>query len=137
MRARHLRAAILGLTLGIALSRIGFGDFGEVHRMFLFADLRLFSTFAGAVALTMIGLRAFGRDRSFAPRRIHPGTIAGGVLFGVGWALCGACPAIVLVQLGSGYLPAIVTTVGMVVGVRIYPAIHRRLFSWDQGSCSG
>ena len=45
-------AALFGLLLGFSLSWMGFADFGEVHRMFVFADLRLFLTFACGVTLT-------------------------------------------------------------------------------------
>ena len=37
---QHVRFALLGLLMGIALSYTGFSDFGELHKMFLFADLR-------------------------------------------------------------------------------------------------
>ena len=44
---RHAAVAVVGIMLGFSLSRIGFADWGEVHRMFTFADLRLTFTFAG------------------------------------------------------------------------------------------
>ena len=127
--------ALFGLLMGFGLSRIGFSDFGEVHRMFTFQDFRLLLTFAGAVAFTALGLYAAGRRSRFKRRTIHKGTVAGSVLFGIGWALTGACPAIALVQLGEGRMPALVTLVGMVLGMWAYPEVHERFFKWDAGSC--
>jgi len=131
----HLRYAIYGLVFGFALSRIGFGDFGEVHKMFVFDDLRLFLTFMGGVAATGLGFLAFTRMSQLPRRSLHPGSVVGGVLFGAGWAISGACPAIGLVQLGQGYVTALVTLGGMLIGIAIYKPLHRRFFGWDIDAC--
>jgi hypothetical protein len=134
MRA-HGVAGAAGLLLGFSLSRIGFADYGELHRMFVFDDLRMFLVFAGAVGLSLLGFLLYDR-RLFSPtRRVHPGTVPGGILFGLGWALCGACPAVPLVQLGHGRLPALATLAGVVIGTLLYRWVHARLFRWDSGSC--
>ena len=133
----HLLTGGLGLLMGVGLSRIGFSDFGEVHRMFTFADLRLTLTFASAVVLIAVAFAFLDGPRQHAPRRIHPGSIAGGLMFGGGWALCGACPAIVWVQLGEGQLLAGVTLAGILLGTVVYPRIHARFFGWPGESCSG
>lgn len=132
---RYGMTALLGLGLGFGLSRIGFADFGEVHRMFTFQDFRLLFTFMGAVGLTAIGLFFFGRRAFQSRRKLHPGTIFGGILFGAGWAVTGACPAIAFVQLGEGRILALVTILGILVGTWSYPKLHARFFRWDAGSC--
>jgi uncharacterized protein len=124
-----------GLALGFSLSFIGFADWGAVHRMFTFADLRMLLAFAGAVVLTAAGFAVLGRGREFGPRPLHRGTIAGAVVFGLGWAICGACPGASLVQLGEGRVVALVTIVGIAVGARAHAALHVRWFNWDHGSC--
>jgi uncharacterized protein len=131
----HLRAAFLGLSLGAVLARIGFHDYREVHRMFVFADRRLFYTFVAAVAFSALGFLLIGGAR--ARRAFHRGIVPGSVLFGLGWALTGACPAIALVQLGHGYLPAVATAAGILFGTFLYRVVHRRWFRWDPGSCDG
>jgi uncharacterized membrane protein YedE/YeeE len=65
----------------------------------------------------------------------HAGTLIGGILFGVGWALTGACPSIALVQLGEGQLPAIFTLVGIVIGNFLYSVVHQRYLKWDTQNC--
>ena len=132
--SRSAATIACGLFLGFTLSRLGFTDYGQVHRMFVFADLRLFLTFMGAVALTGIGLLAFARGQ-IAPRPLHKGVIVGGLLFGVGWALTGACPGSALAQLGEGRLAAIVTVVGICVGTVAYRWINARWLGWDRGGC--
>ena len=72
---------LFGLLLGFSLSRMGFADFGEVHRMFVFADLRLLFTFMGGVALTGAGFALLKRGRYLMGRPIHKGSVAGGRVF--------------------------------------------------------
>lgn len=128
---------VVGIVFGVALNRIGFTSWDEVHNMFTLADLRLTLTFAVAIAFlagSWWGFQRSGREVGIK-RKIHKGTIAGGILFGVGWALSGACPSIGLVQLGEGQLGALWTLVGMFVGNAIYAWMHPRFFGWSTGSC--
>lgn len=131
----HLKLAGAGLAFGFFLSWVGFSDWGEVHRMFAFADLRLLLTFGGAVVLAGVAFAFVPGARQSATRPIHPGTVAGGVMFGVGWALCGACPSIALVQVGEGQLSAGLTVLGVLLGTWGYGLVHKRFFHWDPGSC--
>lgn len=136
MRGVHIRFIGLGMLLGYSLSRIGFADFGEVHRMFTFSDLRLFLTFVAGVVASALGYLAFHKlTEGWPKKRFHPGTIPGGILFGVGWAVSGACPAIVLVQLGEGRILAVTTLLAIIFGNWLYGQIHRRFFRWETGSC--
>ena len=133
MSSKTARIAGFGFLLGFCLSRIGFSDFGEVHAMFVFADLRLFLTFCVAVAAALVGFFTLVRSRT--PKLLHPGVVPGSILFGIGWAIAGACPAIALVQLGEGQLMAAFTLAGMFVGNFVYGRVHGRLFRWNSGSC--
>jgi uncharacterized membrane protein YedE/YeeE len=133
--AKTLIMGGFGLALGFSLSCIGFTEWGEVHRMFTFSDLRMLFAFGGAVTLTAIGFALSGRARELGSRPVHRGTVAGGVIFGLGWAICGACPGASLAQLGEGQLLALVTIAGIVVGARLHAALRSRLFTWDHGSC--
>jgi uncharacterized membrane protein YedE/YeeE len=136
MRAKVLTCAIAA-WLGFALDHIGFSSWDEVHRMFVFADLRMFLTFVGAVVLLIPTWIVVARltGARWSPRRIHGGTLFGGLLFGTGWALSGACPAIALVQLGTGSLFAVFTLLGIFAGNALYPHVHERVFGWTSGNC--
>jgi uncharacterized protein len=125
----------LGLALGFGLNRVGFSDFAEVNRMFALGDVRLVATFAGALVVVAAGLALAGRRSAAAHHPWHPGLVAGGLLFGAGWALCGACPSIALVRLGEGDVAIVWTLLGLAVGTWLYGPAHRRWFRWDPGSC--
>lgn len=133
--ALHLRYGAIGLLLGYCLSRIGFSNFDEVHRMFLFVEWRLFLCFALAVALSFAGFTLLQAHRRIPGKPLHPGTVPGSILFGTGWAVTGACPGVALVQLGEGQLAALFTILGILVGVWIYKHLQAQLFDWDSGSC--
>ncbi|MGH3729191.1 MAG: YeeE/YedE thiosulfate transporter family protein [Micromonosporaceae bacterium] len=124
---------ITGLALGYVVANIGFADYAELNRMFTFQDLRMFFAFAGAVGIIVV-VFAFIRVRR-TPGRIHKGVVPGAVLFGTGWALSGGCPAIPIVQVGSGYLPAFATIAGVAVGIWLCRWANARVFHLDRGSC--
>jgi hypothetical protein len=132
--ARVVKMGVFGLGLGLALSFIGFADWGEVHKMFTLASPRLFLAFGGGVALTAIGFALFGGRGLARSRPIHRGTVIGAVLFGVGWAIAGACPGACLAMIGEGRLPALVALAGIVAGVAIHAALRPRL-GVEQTSC--
>ena len=131
--------ALLALALGFLLSRIGFSSWDEVHRMFVLADPRLLLAFAFAVIVLMVAWRVVWRlsnpKPGWRPRHVHRGTLWGGALFGVGWALTGACPIVCVVQLGEGQLAAGYTLLGILAGNYLYSRVHERWLRWTIGSC--
>ncbi len=132
---QYLFYAFLGLSMGFVVARIGFADYDELHKMFTFIDLRMLFSFAGAVALSMLIFLPFSKKIPKQDKFFQPGTIPGSMLFGFGWAVSGACPSLVFVQLGSGKLAAILTLIGIYIGVLLHKKIHARYFRWDTGSC--
>ncbi|MBQ0983091.1 YeeE/YedE family protein [Streptomyces sp. F63] len=128
-----LANTLAGLGLGYTVTNIGFGDYAELNRMFTFQDLRMFLAFAGAVGIIVCAFALLRVRRT--PGRIHAGVIPGAVLFGTGWAISGGCPAIPIIQVSSGYLPALVTLAGVVVGMRLCRWANGRYFQLDSGSC--
>ena len=62
--------------------------------MFAFTDQRLLFGFMLAVVILAIGWQVIARlsHPHWSSRKLHPGTITGGILFGAGWAITGGCP---------------------------------------------
>ena len=139
----YLSVAVFGLTLGVVLSASGLSDWGEVHRMFslgvgqggpTLANLRLVLAFGGAVALSFVGFQAFARHDEIPAKPVRGGTVPGAILFGVGWAITGTCPAGALTQLGEGKAVAVVSLAGMLAGAWLHDALRKR-FGWARHSC--
>jgi uncharacterized membrane protein YedE/YeeE len=102
--------------------------------MFTFQDLRMFYAFIGAVAIaTILSTLLLGRPTTRAP--IHLGIPTGALLFGTGWAISGGCPAIPIIQVAGGYIPALASIAGIVVGVRTCRWFTTHYLPIDRGSC--
>jgi uncharacterized membrane protein YedE/YeeE len=126
-----------GLAFGVVLSRGGFADWHQVHGMLQLRTWDLAIAFATVLLLTGPLWRRLERYAAIPLRRpIHPGSIPGGLTFGVGWALSGACPALALVQLGQGKGMAAMTLLGVVIGNYAYALTHERFFRWPPSSCA-
>jgi len=134
-RFRRATTVLLGALLGFSLSRIGFTNYDELHKMFVFSDLRLLMVFAGAVGLSAIAYRLHPLGRAIPARGVDRSTVIGSIIFGLGWALSGACPGAALAQLGEGKLFAVFTLAGIVSGTLAYGPLNGRLLRWGTSSC--
>ena len=134
---QHARTGFFGAAFGFVLHNAGYTDYAAIQAMFLFEEFRLLLTFAGAVVFSGAGFFLLRKKLRPGRRPMHRGIVAGGVLFGVGWALTGACPSIAVVQVGAGRLAALFTVIGILAGLWLYERVHSRFFGWDRGSCDG
>jgi uncharacterized membrane protein YedE/YeeE len=130
----------LGALFGAALGRSGAADFDAMVRMFRFEEAHLFlvaivTTSSAAIGLFALLRSRFGEGVRAVARQIHPGSVPGGVLFGVGWGLSGSCPGTVLVQLGSGHLIAGLTLAGILLGNWLFERFAVGRFGLTGDSC--
>lgn len=128
---------LFGAVFGYVFSRGGFADWHELHGMFGLKVWDPALAFASVLVLTAplwVWLRRFAQRPVVRP--VHPGSVPGGLLFGVGWAISGACPALALVQLGEGKGLAVLTLLGIVLGNFAYAVTHERCFRWRTTSCA-
>lgn len=126
-----------GVAFGFVFSRGGFSDWHELSGMFRLRNFDPAIAFATVLLVTAplwLVLRRYAARPLIRP--VHPGSIPGGVLFGVGWAVSGACPALALVQLGEGKVLAILTLLGIFVGNYGYARAHERYFRWPPVTCA-
>jgi len=131
----YLLYATFGIVMGIILSMGGFADFEQVHTLFLLQNIPLLLVFIGAIVLSMLGFLVFFRQHDIVRKTYNSGTVPGSIMFGVGWAMTGACPSIALVQLGEGQMAAGLTVVGIVTGIWFYRKIAAPAFQLDTGVC--
>jgi hypothetical protein len=126
---------VLGTIFGFVLSRSGAADYDFIQGMFLFERFQLYGILATAVALTAPGLwliQRRGRTALGAPIRVelkpmNRGTIAGSLLFGIGWSITGMCPGPILVNIGEGKVYALAALAGALVGASALGTLYRRL----------
>jgi uncharacterized membrane protein YedE/YeeE len=126
-----------GVAFGFVFSRGGFSDWRQVNGMFSLVEWDPAIAFATVLLITT-PLWYWLKRRAARPvvRPVHPGSIPGGLLFGVGWVITGACPALALVQLGEGKGMALFTLAGIVAGNYVYAVVHERFLRWHVASCA-
>ena len=127
---------IFGSLFGIVLTKAEVVSWFRIREMFSFSDPHLFLIIGSAVvtgAITITLIRRFkpksltGEDIVIPDKKFNKGYIIGGVIFGIGWAITGACPGPIFAQVGAGELPAIVTLGGAVIGTYAYSALRPKL----------
>jgi uncharacterized protein len=133
--ARRLTGFGVGVVFGVMLSWTGMSSPEVIREALLFRDSYLFLMFASAVATAAIGIRLLrarrvralltGERISWTVDRPKPRHIWGSLLFGVGWAISGACPGPIATQLGQGIAWALFTTAGVVIGIVLFLRTRR------------
>ncbi len=120
---------LAGIFFGFALSRSGASDYNFIHYMFTGENFKLALLMATAIVIGVIGMMILkalgnkdvhGRDIKINRKPLNKYTVIGGILFGIGWAVSGACPGTVLAQIGEGKVLGLVTFLGMLFGTYIY-----------------
>jgi hypothetical protein len=68
-----------------------------------------------------------GEQVVFLKRKFNWGQVIGGTMFGLGWAITGACPGPLFAQIGSGFLVIGVTLFSAIAGTWVYGLIREKL----------
>lgn len=68
-----------------------------------------------------------GETVVFHTKEFHWGNVFGALLFGLGWAITGACPGPLFAQIGSGFLVVIVTLLSAIAGTWVYGLLREKL----------
>ncbi|KAA3614671.1 MAG: transporter [Calditrichaeota bacterium] len=133
---RNLIYLFLGLLFGIVLIKSEVINWFRIQAMFNFEEPHMYLIFAAAIAtgvLSILVLKYFkiesfnAEQLNFKGKTFNRGFIWGGLIFGIGWAITGACPGPVFAQIGSGEYPALFTLLGAVIGAYGYQAGKSKL----------
>ncbi len=134
--AARLRVLAVGIYFGIVLAKSEVPRWERVHNMFLFKEAYMYLIIGVGILVAMVcmqfikraGVRdVSGRSIQYKPKPYHMGVVLGGMLFGAGWAITGACPGPIYVQIGAGESMAIVTLLGALSGMYCYAILKPRL----------
>ena len=68
-----------------------------------------------------------GETITIEDKKFDKGQIYGGLIFGIGWAITGACPGPLFAQIGSGFLVVIITFLSAIAGTWVYGYLHDKL----------
>lgn len=134
---KFLKFLLLGILFGIVMTKSEALSWYRIQEMFRFQSFHMYGIIGTAVTLGVIGvalikrykLRDFqGNPILFFPKdKSFIRYIMGGTIFGFGWAMTGACPGPIVVNIGYGYLSMIVVFVFAILGTYLYGVIKDRL----------
>ncbi len=137
---RKLLFLLFGVCFGFVLSRVGASDFDLIYGMFIGAELKLAWVIITAIVVGHLGMRLLyyrgnktfrGEPIKVDKKPLRWQNAAGGLIFGIGWGISGACPGTVLAQLGEGKVLALFTVAGLVLGTYLFALLMERWFDLE------
>src|SRR5688572_18738344 len=132
----NLKYMAAGILFGVILVKGEVISWFRIQEMFRFQSFHMYGVIGSAVAVGIIsifiikkfGLKSIdGEKISFVPKHFHKGQIFGGLLFGFGWALTGACPGPLFAQIGVGFSVVIAGLLSAIAGTWLYGVLQNKL----------
>ncbi len=132
----NLKYVFVGIFFGIVFVKAEIVSWFRIQEMFRLASFHMYGVIGTAVVVATIStliIKKFniktvqGEDVIFSERPFNKGNIIGGLCFGLGWALTGACPGPMYGLIGSGFLVFIVALLSAVAGTYAYGVLQNKL----------
>lgn len=133
---KNLKYLFVGIVFGLALTKGEAVSWYRIQEMFYFQSFHMYGIFMTAVPVAAIALLIIRRvgmkslDGELIEKTVkqyHHGVIIGGLIFGFGWALTGACPGPLYAQIGAGYLVVIITFIAAAFGTLTFGYFQKHL----------
>ncbi|MEP6260395.1 MAG: DUF6691 family protein [Gillisia sp.] len=128
---------LIGIFFGIVMYKSEAASWFRIYEMFQFQSFHMYGIMGSAILLGALGIQVikknnlksfFGEPIKFTPKEKGiTRYIVGGLIFGLGWALAGACPGPIYTLIGAGYVPIIVVFIGALLGTFIYGELRKKL----------
>lgn len=134
---KFIKFLIVGIIFGILMAKSEAFSWYRIQEMFRFQSFHMYGIIGTAVTLGVIGVWLIkkyklrdsdGNTMQFCPK--EKGVIrylAGGIVFGLGWALSGSCPGPMVVNIGYGYLSMIIVFLFAIAGTYLYGMLKDKL----------
>jgi uncharacterized membrane protein YedE/YeeE len=125
-----------GMLLGTVFIKAEIVSWFRIQEMFRMASFHMYGVIGTAVTVGMTSIfliRKFdiktihGESITIAKKEFNKGQIFGGLLFGIGWALTGACPGPLYAQIGTGAISIGITILSAIGGTWVYGYFRERL----------
>jgi len=132
----YLKYLIFGILFGIILVKTEVISWFRIQEMFRFHSFHMYGVIGSAIFFGMVSillikkfkLKSFNyEDINLTPKTFNMGFIYGGIIFGIGWAMTGACPGPLYALVGSGFSVLFVSLFFAVVGAYVYGLLKKTL----------
>ncbi|MDN3672328.1 YeeE/YedE thiosulfate transporter family protein [Flavobacterium branchiarum] len=129
MKISNLKYMLVGIVFGIVFVKAEIISWYRIQEMFRLQSFFMYGVIGSAVAVGMLSvflIKKFkvktiqGEEIKIEPKTFNKGQIYGGLLFGFGWAITGACPGPLFAQIGTGVTVVAVTLVSAILGTWVY-----------------
>ena len=133
---KYLKYLVLGTLFGIILTKSEVISWWRIQEMFRFQSFHMYGVIGSAILVGMVSIQIIKRNRlksmdgeviTLADKQYTHGTWIGGTIFGLGWALTGACPGPLFAQLGAGVGAVAVLILAALAGTWTYSALRYKL----------
>ncbi|WP_442845418.1 DUF6691 family protein [Leeuwenhoekiella sp. H156] len=128
---------VVGTFFGILMYKSEAASWFRIYEMFEFGSFHMYGIIGSALILGILGIQLIkrfdiktlkGQDMHLKPKNKSFYRYAiGGTLFGLGWALAGACPGPMYVLAGAGYVSILIVIFGALLGTFIYGLLRNKL----------
>lgn len=134
---RRLLSLLLGILFGIVMYKCETASWFRIYEMFRFQSIHMYGFMGTALVVGIVGVQMIKwrkvkdiksrpivlKDKEMSITRY----LLGGLLFGIGWALLGACPGPIFVLLGTGLCSMGVVIVFALLGTFLYGVLRKKL----------
>jgi uncharacterized protein len=133
---KNLKFLIVGIVFGIVFVKAEIISWFRIQEMFRFQSFHMFGVIGTAVIVGMLSVQIinrfnlktfYGGEISIPKKEFNKGTVIGSVLFGIGWALTGACPGPLFAHIGTGLGAISITLLMALIGTWTYGALKDKL----------
>ena len=134
---KYIKFFLIGILFGIVMSKAEIISWYRIYEMFKFQSFHMYGVIGSAIVLGMLCMFLFrkkivktfeGNEIYIAPKKLGIyRNLFGGILFGLGWALAGACPGPMFVLIGKGVVSILVVIFGATLGAFLYGYFKDRL----------
>lgn len=134
---KYIKFLLVGIIFGIVMTKAEIISWFRIYEMFKFQSFHMYGIIGSAVVLGMISMFLFrkkmvktfeGKDIYIEPKKTGLArNLLGGILFGLGWALAGACPGPMFVLIGKGVISILVVIFGATLGAFLYGTFKEKL----------
>lgn len=128
---------VIGIMFGIVMFKSEAASWFRIYEMFRFESFHMYGIIGSALVIGVLGTLLIkkngmrdvqGEPITFQPKeKSFSRYMFGGIIFGLGWALAGACPGPIYTLIGAGYLPVIVVFLAALLGTFVYGLLRDKL----------
>jgi uncharacterized membrane protein YedE/YeeE len=133
---KNIKFLIPGMLFGIILVKSEVISWFRIQEMFRLQSFHMYGIIGSAIIVAMISIVIIKRLRLktidhqpiiIPDKQFHWGNVYGGLIFGLGWAITGACPGPLFAYIGSGFFVIIITFLSALAGTWVYGLIKEKL----------